>query len=271
MKATSIIRGSVLAFTAAGVALAAQAQNSTVVAPPDKKAEEIVQKGLEAVGGKTYLNVRTVIGRGIYSQYKDGAPEVPSKFVDYIIYPDKERTEFTGGGVRTILANSSGKGWIFDGMVKNLKDQKPDQLEDFKISMRTGFESLLHGWWRKEGGTLSYAGRREAGLARRNEAVRVTYPDGFWVEYEFGARDGLPAKVIYKRKRKNPDTDEIEEITEEDRLLKPVTIEGIVTPFVIEHFANNIQTSRVSYDSVEYNRQISDSLFDKPTNIKGLK
>jgi len=239
--------------------------------PAEEKAEKIVQRGLEVVGGTSYVNVRTVIGRGLFAQYKDGAPEVPSKFVDYIVYPDKERTEFTNGGVRTILANSSGRGWIFDGMVKNLKDQKSDQLEDFKTSMRTGFENLLHGWWRKEGATLSYAGRREAGLARRNETVRVTYPEGFWVEYEFDAKDGLPSKVIYKRKRKNPDTDEAEEITEEDRLLKPLTIDGIVTPFVIDHFVNGVQTSRISYDSVEYNRQIADSLFDKPANIKGLK
>ena len=191
--------------------------------------------------------------------------------MDYIVYPDKERTEFTSGGVRTIQTNSSGKGWLFDGMVKNLKDQKPEQLEDFKTSMRTGFENLLHGWWRKEGATLSYAGRREAGLARRNETVRLTYPEAFWVEYEFDAKDGLPSKVIYKRKRKNPDTDETEEITEEDRLLKPLTIDGIITPFVIDHFINGIQTSRISYDSVEYNKQIADSIFDKPASIKGLK
>ena len=217
------------------------------------------------------MNIRTVIGRGLFAPYKDGAPEVPGKFVDYIVYPDKERTEFVSGGVRTILANSSGQGWIFDGMVKTLKDQKPEQLEDFKTSTRTGFENLLHGWWRKEGATIRYAGRREAGLARRNEAVRVTYPDGFWVEFEFAAKDGLPAKVIYKRKRKNPDTDESEEITEEDRLQKPITLEGIVTAFVIDHFSNGVQTSRASYDTVEYNRPIADSLFAKPANIKGLK
>ena len=159
------------------LATAVRPQTDKTVQPPaqtsDEKAQKIVQRGLEVVGGSNYLNVRTLIGRGIFSQYKDGSPEVPSKFVDYVVYPDKERTEFTSSGIRTILGNSSGKGWIFDGSVKNLKDQKAEQLEDFNTSMKTGFENLLRGWWRKEGATVSYVGRREAGLARRNETVRL--------------------------------------------------------------------------------------------------
>src|SRR5437867_10221422 len=81
----------------------------------DDKAEKIIQRGLEAVGGNRYLGVRTVIARGLFSQYKDGVPDVPSKFLDYVVYPDKERTEFTSQGVRLIQTNFGGKGWIFDG------------------------------------------------------------------------------------------------------------------------------------------------------------
>jgi hypothetical protein len=60
--------------------------------------------------------------------------------------------------------------------------------------MRTKIDNLLRGWWRKEGGKITYVGRREAGLAKRNETIRLTYPDGFWIEYEFGARDGFRRK-----------------------------------------------------------------------------
>ncbi len=148
---------------------------------------------------------------------------------------------------------------------------KAAQIEDFKRGMRTSVENLLHGWWKKENATLSYVGRREAGLARRNETVRLTYPDGFWIEYEFAAKEGLPAKVIYKRTRKKPDSDETEEITEEDRLAKPITIDGITAPWVIDHYINGVQTSRISYESIEYNRPLADSLFAKPANIKSLK
>ena len=118
---------------------------------------------------------------------------------------------------------------------------------------------------------LTYLGRREAGLAKRNETVRLTWPDGFWVEYEFGARDRLPAKVIYMRTRKNPDSGVMDEAIEEDRLAQPITIDGITGLWVIDHFVAGKQTSRINYESVEYNKPIPDSLFPKPATIKGLK
>jgi hypothetical protein len=132
-------------------------------------------------------------------------------------------------------------------------------------------ENLLHGWWRKEGATLSYGGRREATLGRRNEVIKLTYPDGFWIEYEFAAIDGTPAKVIYKRKQKNPDTDQDEEFNEEDRLFKMIGSGGVSVPFVVDHFRNGVQTSRINYETIEFNKSLPDSLFAKPANIKAVK
>lgn len=238
---------------------------------PDDKAEAIVKRAIEVLGGNAYLNVRNVIGRGFYSPYKDGASLLPLRFVDYIVYPDKERTEFSGSGGRLIQTNLEGKGWLYDGAAKTLKEMPAPQLEDFKIGMRTSMENLLHGWWRKEGGKITYAGRREAGLARRNETVRLAYPDGFWIEYEFGAKDGLPAKVLYQRKQKKADSDEMEEVSEEDRLYKPLAFEGVTALFIIDHFVAGVQTGRINYESIEFNRPLADSLFTKPANIKAIK
>jgi len=243
---------------------------------PDKpadttKAEAILTRSLEVVGGNAYLNVKTVVGRGFYTTFQDGVSQIPTRFVDYIAYPDKERTEFTGDGVRVIQTNTGETGWLFDGAAKTLSDMKSSQIDDFKRSMRTSVENVLRGWWRKENATLSYVGRREAGLARRNETVRITYPDGFWVEYEFAAKEGLPEKVIYKTSKKKADSEELEEMTEEDRLLKPITINGITAPWVVDHYTNGKQTSRIGYESIEYNTALADTLFVKPASIKGLK
>lgn len=248
---------------------------TTTTAPlptaPDPKAEAIINRAIEVLGGNSYLNVKTVVGRGFFTSFKDGMSQIPARFLDYIAYPDKERTEFTGDGIRVIQTNTGETGWLFDGATKTLSDMKGAQIEDFKRSMRTSVENLLHGWWKKENATLSYVGRREAGLARRNETVRLTYPDGFWIEYEFGAKEGLPAKVIYKTTKKKPDSDETEENTEEDRLAKPITITGITAPWVVDHFVNGTQTSRISYESIEYDHPLADTLFAKPANIKSLK
>ena len=237
----------------------------------DPRAEEIVRRAIEALGGSSYLNIQTVVSKGFYTTYQEGVSQVPARFLDYIVYPDRERTEFTGGGIRVIQTNSGETGWVFDGAVKVISDMKPEQVEDFKRSMRTSVENLLRGWWRKEGATLAYIGRREAGLAKRNETVRLTYPNGFWIEYEFGARDHLPAKVIYKRNRTNPDSGEMEETTEEDRLARLITIDGINVPWVVDHYTNKVQTRRINYESVEFNRPVPDALFVKPESVKEIK
>ncbi len=253
----------------ASLAFPARAQSknaSESAAAEDEKAARILQRAVEALGGSNYLNVRSLIGRGLFTPFKDGKPDLPSAFVDYIVYPDRERTEFRAPAGRIIQTNAGDAGWLYDGAAKSIKDMTPAQVEDYRLSLRTSVENLLRGWWRKGGARLSYIGRREAGLARRNEAVRLTYPDGFAVEFEFGARDGLPAKVIYKRKNS-----EGEEVSEEECLAKHISVGGITAPFVIDHYRAGVQTSRTNYESVEYNPRISDSLFARPANVKAVK
>ena len=237
----------------------------------DDKSQQVIDHAIEALGGANYLNVQTVTAKGFYTTFRDGMSQLPARFLDYIAYPDRERTEFTGAGIRTIQTNVGETGWMFDGAVKKISEQTPAQVEDFKRTMKTGLENLLRGWWKKEGGKITYAGRREAGLAKRNETIRLTYPDGFWIEYEFGAKDFLPAKIIYKRSRKDPDTGDMVEMTEEDQLLRFIAIEGVTAPWVVDHFVNGKQTSRVNYELVQYNQRFPDTLFAKPDNVKSIK
>lgn len=230
-----------------------------------------MDRAIEVLGGPNYLNVKTVVSKGFYTGFSDGVTQLPQRFLDYIAYPDRERTEFTSLGVRSIQTNSGDTGWLFDGNVKKLSDQTPAQVEEFKRGMRTSVENLLRGWWQKEGGKIVYVGRREAGLAKRNETVRLTYPTGFWIEYEFGAKDGLPSKIIYKRMRKDPDSGDQVETTEEDHLLKFITVQGITAPWVIDRFVNGKQVTRINYENVQYNVPIDDAIFAKPTDVKKIK
>ena len=254
---------------------AVSAQTQTTASAPenpiDEKSQQIIDKAIEVLGGQAYLSLKSVVGKGFFSPFHEGASMPPSRFLDYIVYPDRERTEFSGAGVKSIQTNVGETGWLYDGMVKKITDQEPAQIEDFKRTMKTSLENLLRGWWKKEGAKVRYAGRREAGLAKRNETVRLTYPDGFWIEYEFGARDGVPAKIIYKRSRKNMETGDVEETSEEDQLLKFITVSGVTQPWVIDHFVNGVQTTRINYESVVYNQPLPDSLFAKPADVKQIK
>lgn len=235
------------------------AQNKT-----DEKAEAILKRAVANLGGEKYLQVKSIVGRGKFSLLRDNAVISFQNFTDVIVYPDKERTEFKSSASRTVQTNVGGGGWIFDGDAQTINEQSKEQIEGFKRGIRTSLDNLLRGTWRGKA-TLTYGGKRQASLGKRNDVVKLTFEDGFTVEFEF-ADDGLPMKALFKRL--NPDK---EEIREEDRYAQFVDVQGIRTPFIIDHFSDKQQTSRVNYEIIEFNKNIPDSVFAKPKSAKDLK
>jgi hypothetical protein len=154
---------------------------------------------------------------------------------------------------------------VFDGDQDLVKDQDEKQVGNFKRGMRTSLDHLLRGHWKGEG-ELSYVGRRPATLGKRNEVIKLAYKDGLEVEFEFAGDDGLPVKGSYKRL--NADN---EEIKEEDRYAQFIEVDGIKTPYIIDRFTGGTQTSRINYQTVEFNRSIPDSIFAKPASAKEAK
>lgn len=239
---------------------------SAVFAQTDKteKAEAIIKKAAEKLGGEKYMNVTSQVGRGRFSLLRDGAVISFQSFIDVIVFPDKERTEFRGNGSRLVQTNFADSGWIYDD-TETLREQSEDQVLNFKRGMRSSLDNLLRGSWRKEGAEIKFNGRRQAGIGRSNDIVKLTYKDGYEVEFEF-ADDGMPMKSLYKRK--NADG---EDVKEEDRYAQFIDVQGIKSPFIVDHFTNGAQTSRINYESIEYNKKIPDSIFEKPSNPKTLK
>lgn len=229
------------------------------------KAEEIIKRAVAALGGDSYLKVTSQIGRGRFSLIREGTVASFQSFVDIIVFPNKELTEFKGAGMHTVQANSGDTGWVFDADEKLIKQQNAVQLANFKFGIRTNLDTLLRGYWRGEG-EVRYTGRRRASLGKRNDVVRLIYKDGLIVEFEFAADDALPQKVSYKRL-----TADGEEIAEEDRYAQFVDIGGVKVPFIIDRFTDGKQSSRINYESVEFNRTIPDSVFAMPKDAKAVK
>lgn len=252
---------SIAVCTAAGQ----DASKETPKDPQTEKAEAVIAKAVQALGGDRYLQVKSQIGRGKFSVIKEGATVSFQTFVDVVVFPDKERTEFRERGTLTIQTNAGGSGWVYDGEQELVKIQTETQLANFKQGIRSSLDYLLRGSWRGDA-DLSYLGRRPSTLGKRNEAIKLTYKDGFMIEYEFSVDDGLPQKSLYKKI-----TPEEEEVKEEDRYAQFVDIDGIKTPFIIDHVTNGKPSSRINYMTVEFNKNIPDSIFAKPSSPKEAK
>lgn len=246
------------------IALTLALAGGAIAQTTDEKAEAVLTRAVTFLGGSNYVNVKTLYSTGKFSMIRDGVIISFQTFTDVIVYPAKERTDFKFNGVKNIQTNYGDEGWIFDGAAGVINVQNETQIKDFKRGLNVSLDSLLRGHWRGKA-SLSFVGRREATLGKRNDVVKLTYDDGLEVEFEFMA-DGTPVKAIYKRT--NPDG---EDSKEEDRYAQFVDVNGIKAPFIVDHFSNGSPTSRINYITIEFNKNIPDSIFVKPTNPKDAK
>lgn len=228
------------------------------------KAAAIVARAVQLLGGDRYLQIRSQVGKGKFSVIRDNVVASFQTFVDIIVFPYKERTEFKTRGSLLVQVNTGNTGWIFDGDQEVIKVQNESQVADFKRGISTSLDNLLRGYWKGEA-ELSYVGRRPASLGKRNDVVKLTYKDGFAVEFEF-SDDGMPQKSLFKRIGANG-----EETKEEDRYAQFIEVNGIKSAFIIDRFIDGKQSSRINYETIEFNRSIPDSIFAKPANTKDAK
>jgi outer membrane lipoprotein-sorting protein len=256
MKIRLLILISVLILASAGA--------SAQAAKTDEKAEGVLNRAVESLGGERYLQVKTLYATGKFSMIRDGVIISFQTFTDVIVYPNKERTDFKFNGVKNIQTNYGDEGWLFDGAAGVINLLNETQVKDFKRGLSVSLDNLLRRHWSGKG-ALSYIGKREATLGKRNDVIKLTYDDGLEVEFEFTA-EGLPVKAIYKRT--NPDG---EEAKEEDRYAQFVETDGIKAPYIIDHFSNGAPTSRINYITIEFNKKVPDSIFVKPNTPKEAK
>lgn len=228
-------------------------------------AEAVLNAASRALGGDKYLQIKNQVGRGRFSIIRDGVIISFQSFIDVIVFPEKERTDFKSGGVRSVQTNVGNTGWLYDGDAEMIKDQDEKQIENFKRGIRVSMDNLIRGGWRKTA-SLTYLGKRPSTLGKRNDVLKLTYDDGFAVEFEFATETSLPQKAKFKRL--NTDN---EEIIEEDRYAQFVNLGGVMTPLVIDRFTNGNQSSRINFESVEYNKSIPEAIFSKPSSPKELR
>ncbi len=229
---------------------------------PDERASAILARAIQRLGGDRYLQIKTQVSKGKFTVMKAGTLVSFQTFLDVVVFPDRQRTEFKSSGTKHIQVNTGETGWVYDGDQELVKIQTPVQVANFKQAIRTSLDSLLRSYWRGDA-KLTYVGKRAATLGKRNDVVKLTYKDGFSVEFEFAADDGLPQKAIFKRTDANG-----EESAEEDRYAQFIEFKGIQFPFVVDRFTNGIHLSRINYESVEVNQSIPELVFDKPATPK---
>ncbi len=229
------------------------------------KAAALVREAIAARGGDAYLNIRSVVSRGQYTAFEKGVSGDPVSFVDYVVHPGRERTEFGKGDTKLVQANSDGNGWVYDARQKMIRDQKEDQIKQFEQSARYDLDNLLRTASQKSGPKLVYLGRREAWRNTFSEAVRVDFTDGSPATLHFDPHSKFPIMIEYKT------VGEEGTVNNEVRYYRWVDFSGVKFPTIQDSYRDGKQSNRVSFDTFIVNSSLPEKLFAKPSNIKEVK
>jgi len=229
------------------------------------KAAALVRDAVAARGGDAYMKISSLESRGQFTPFDKAVSGDPSPFVDYIVYPARERTEFGKGDTKFIQTNSDTANWVYDGSQRMIRDQKEEQVKQFQLGARYDLENLLRAAARQADAKLFYVGRREIWHNTFSEAVRVDFNDGATAILHFDPRSKLPLMVEYKS------VIEGATVNNEVRFFRWVDFNGIKFPTIQDTYRNGKQAARVSFDTVTFNVNLPDKLFAKPSNIKEVK
>ena len=229
------------------------------------KAAALVRDAIKARGGDLFLTVRSVVTRGQYTGFDKGLSGNPAPFVDYVVYPGRERTEFGKGASKSIQTNTETVNWVYEAVQKMIRDQTDEQVKGFQQAMRFELDNLLRTAAREKGVKLAYVGRREAWKNVFSEAVRVDFDDGGSAILHFDSRSKLPLMIEYRAITPEGTANT------ESRYFRWVEFGGIHYPTLQDFYRDGKQSARVSFDTVSFIEPVPDKLFAKPASIMEVK
>ncbi|HEX5735964.1 MAG TPA: hypothetical protein VF131_24265 [Blastocatellia bacterium] len=233
--------------------------------PDPARAAAVIREAIKARGGDAYTKVTNTVSQGQFTPFEKGISLLPQSFVDYIVYPDRERTDFGKGDTKFVQSNSGNTGWIYDANQKAIRDQTDEQIKNFQQTMRYDPDNLLRRAWQEPGAKLVYLGRREAWRNTFSEAVRIDFADGASATLHFDMRTKLPMMSEYKTVNGEVTTNN------QARFFRWVRFGGVLYPTILDFYREGIQTGRASFDTVSINVNIPEKVFAKPSNVKEVK
>ena len=248
------------------LAAAAFAQKVDPTDPSNiEKGKKLLQQTIEARGGAGPLAYRTMEAHGQWSPYDQGHSTTPIPFQDFLVFPDKERTDFGKGKKkdRKINVNVGTTGWVYDGDAETLKDQNDKQIKDFQDSRETDIDTVLRAALQDKKAEVSYYGRQETRPGERADVIQVKLKTTFLIMLDPSSK--LPATMSYEK------AEEQGTARYEYRFAQYVPYDGLKFPNIVDLYKNGIQISRVNYQSIKLNVDIPETLFAKPANVKAIK
>ena len=252
-----------------GAALCALAV-ATAAETHTERGKRVVNEALQAVGGRTYLNMEDRVESGrAYSFYREelSGLSIAKIYTRYLTAAPgqlavRERQAFGKDEYTAVLFNEMG-GWelTFRG-ARPVADLRYAQYQD--STLRNIFYILRQRL--KEPGMIFYSQGSDVFQNVPIEIVDITDADNRTVTVYFSQTTKLPVRQAFKRRNV-----ELKDWDEEVTLFsKYRDVGGVKWPFDIHRERNGEKVYEIFADSVEINKDLKDDLFTLPANLKIL-
>ncbi len=223
--------------------------------PSAQKAQTLLKKMVQALGGEAFLNYQTMTIEGrTYSFYQGRPSSVGVLYWRFWKYPDKDRVEMTKQRDVTYIYNGeSGYETTFKGTAR--MEQK--DLDDYLRRRHYSMEQVMRVWLKEPGTLVLYDG---TGLADRTyiEKVTIINKDNEAVTLGIDPNNNLPVLKSFTYR----DPFDGLKTTEDETYGAYRTVQGVQTPFSIVRIVNGLQANQRFLTKVEYNAPLADTLFE---------
>jgi hypothetical protein len=219
-----------------------------------KKAREVLERAVQALGGRAYLEVRDLHQQGRTSRFYRGSPSgVGAPFHRYWKAPDKERIEHFKQR-DWIIIHSGDLG--FDVTFRGTRKEDAADLAEYLRRRNHSLDTLLRQWLSSPDLMLSYQG---LALSDRKQVEKVTLlRPGFHTVVVFvDTASHLPLRTFYTFR--DPQTREL--VEEGEAFDNYKLVQGINTPHNIVRTRDGEMMRQHFVSSVEYNTGIPDAQF----------
>jgi hypothetical protein len=219
------------------------------------KARSIIESGIKALGGQTYLTLRDREQQGRGYAFHHGRPSGAGGLVwSFFEFPDKERVEFTKDrDIAEVFVGNKGYEITYKG--PHPVEQK--DLDDYLRRRHFSLDTVLRNWVNDPTVVLLYDGNA---IAAERPALQVTLVNSQneAVTLYFDADSHLPLKKSFEWRDPVDKQKNLEEEIYDN--YKPVS--GIMAPFSITRFFNGDMANQRFLNSVTINQGLDPAMFD---------
>lgn len=229
-----------------------------------RKARAIIDRGIQALGGQAYLNIKDVSEEGKNFNFHMGRP-VGAGTIYWRFYklPDKERVEFTKQrDVVDVFTGDKAYEITFRGVRQPAADDRMSGMlgptwPDYFRRRRNSLDWVLRRWLNEPGIALFYEGQSVAD-GKSVEQVSLMNTRNESVTLFFDLETHLPIKKSYSWR----DATDKQRNTEEEIYANYREADGVMTPFTLTRFYNGDMSGQRFITSLKYNQGLDDPLFE---------